>query len=267
MTLKLTILGCGTSGGVPRIGGDWGKCDPENPKNRRLRCSMLVERCGAEGTTTILVDTSPDARQQLLDAGVSRLDAVLYTHDHADHTHGIDDLRVAAMNARARVDIYCDDHTSGILEQRFAYCFQALPGSSYEPILNKQIIKPGEAFEIEGKGGAVKVMPYHQHHGEIMSVGYRFGDIAYSCDINALPDETYQYLEGLDVWIVDALRFTPHPSHFSLEETLEAIEKVGPKRAILTHMHTDLDYGTLIRDLPEGVEPAYDGMVLETGGI
>ena len=264
MTLKFTILGCGTSGGVPRIGGDWGNCDPTNPKNRRLRCSMLIERIGSEGTTSILVDTSPDARQQLLEAGVSRLDAVLYTHDHADHTHGIDDLRVVAMNSRSRVDVYCDDHTSGILETRFAYCFQTLPGSSYKPILNKQVIKPGEPFEIEGKGGAVKVMPYHQHHGEIMSVGYRIGDIAYSCDINALPDDAYQYLEGLDVWIVDALRLTPHPSHFSLEETLEAIERIKPKRAILTHMHTDLDYGSLIRDLPEGVVPAYDGMVLET---
>jgi phosphoribosyl 1,2-cyclic phosphate phosphodiesterase len=267
MTLKFTILGCGTSGGVPRIGGDWGNCDPANPKNRRLRCSMLVERIGAEGATKILVDTSPDARQQLLDAQVSWLDGVLFTHDHADHTHGIDDLRVVAMNDRSRVNVYCDDHTSGVLEKRFAYCFQALPGSSYKPILIKHIIEPGEAFEIEGKGGEVKVMPYHQHHGEIMSVGYRFGDIAYSCDINALPDETYQYLEGLDVWIVDALRLTRHPSHFSLEETLAAIEQVKPKRAILTHMHTDLDYDTLLRELPDGVEPAYDGMVLETPGL
>ncbi len=134
MTLKLTILGCGTSGGVPRIGGDWGRCDPDNPKNRRLRCSMLVERTGDKGTTTILVDTSPDARQQLLDAGVSTLDAVLFTHDHADHVHGIDDLRVVAMNSRSRVDVYCDDHTGHVLEQRFAYCFETLPGSSYRPL-------------------------------------------------------------------------------------------------------------------------------------
>jgi len=263
MTLKLTILGCGTSGGVPRIGGDWGKCDPANPRNRRLRCSMIAEQTGDKGKTTILIDTSPDARQQLLDANVSCLDAVLFTHDHADHTHGIDDLRVVAMNTRSRVDVYCDDHTGRVLEQRFAYCFAALPGSSYRPILNKYTIKPGQEIEIQGEGGIVKVLPYHQHHGEIMSVGYRFGDIAYSCDINALPDETYKYLEGLDVWIVDALRYTPHPSHFSLEETLEAIERVKPKRAILTHMHTDLDYDTLVRELPDGVEPAYDGMILK----
>jgi phosphoribosyl 1,2-cyclic phosphate phosphodiesterase len=263
MTLKFTILGCGTSGGVPRIGGDWGNCDPANPKNHRLRCSMLVEREGAEGTTKVLIDTSPDARRQLLDAGVSELDAVLYTHDHADHTHGIDDLRVVAMNGRNRVDVYCDERTGDILEQRFSYCFQTPPSSSYRPILNKHMIEPGKAFEVEGKGGPVKVLPYHQHHGEIMSVGYRFGDVAYSCDINALPEETYQYLEDIDTWIVDALRLTPHPSHYSLEETLEAIGEIKPKRAVLTHMHTDLDYGTLIKELPEGVVPAYDGMVLE----
>ena len=266
MTLKLTILGCGTSGGVPRIGGDWGNCDPANPKNYRLRCSMLVERSGAEGRTSVLVDTSPDARQQLLGAGVSWLDGVLYTHEHADHTHGIDDLRVVALNGRARIDVYCDARTGSVLEERFAYCFNAMPAGAYPPILNKHTIKLFQEFEISGKGGAVKVLPYQQDHGEIMSVGYRFGDIAYSCDINALPEESYKYLEGLDVWIVDALRHTPHPSHFSLEETLEAIRRVKPKRAILTHMHTDLDYDTLVRTLPGGVEPAYDGMVLETGG-
>lgn len=266
MSLKFTILGCGTSGGVPRIGGDWGNCDPANPRNHRLRCSMLVEREGGGGKTTILVDTTPDARQQLLGAGVFWLDGVLYTHDHADHTHGIDDLRVVAMNGRSRVDVYCDKHTGNVLDQRFAYCFRTPPGSSYKPILDKHIVKPGEAFEIKGKGGPVTVLPYHQHHGEIMSVGYRFGGLAYSCDINGLPEESYKYLEGLDVWILDALRRTTHPSHFSLEESLEVIEKVRPKRAVLTHMHTDLDYDPLVRELPEGVEPAYDGMVLEADG-
>jgi len=264
MTLKLTILGCGTSGGVPRIGGDWGNCNPDNPKNHRLRSSMLVERAGNDGQTTLLVDTTPDARQQMLNTGVSWLDGVLYTHDHADHIHGIDDLRVVAINGRALVDVYCDAHTSGVLEQRFAYCFKTLPGDAYRPILKKHTIEPGQAFEIQGNGGAVKVLPYHQNHGEIMCVGYRFGDIAYSCDINGLPEESYKYLEHLDVWIVDALRYTTHPSHYSLEETLQAIQRVRPNRAILTHMHTDLDYDTLVRELPDGVEPAYDGMVLET---
>ncbi len=266
MTLRFTVLGCGTSGGVPRIGGDWGSCDPANPKNTRLRCSMLVEREGSDGKTSILIDTSPDARQQLLNANVSWLDGVLYTHDHADHTHGIDDLRVVAINGRDRVEVYCDEHTSEVLKARFSYCFRTAPGSAYRPILNMNMIKIGEGFEIDGKGGVVKVLPYHQHHGEIMSVGYRIGGIAYSCDINALPKEAYKYLEDLDVWIVDALRLTPHPSHFSLEESLEAIEKVNPKRAILTHMHTDLDYDALVRELPDNVEPAFDGMVIEWDG-
>ena len=263
MMLSFTILGCGTSGGVPRIGGDWGNCDPGNPRNRRLRCSMLVEREGGEGKTSVLVDTSPDARRQLLDTGVVWLDGVLFTHEHADHTHGIDDLRVVAMNGRSRVDVYADERTTGILEQRFGYCFRTPPDSNYRPILNKHIIKPGEVFEIKGKGGGMEVLPYHQNHGEIMSVGFRFGNVAYSCDINGIPDETYKYLEDLDVWIVDALRLTPHPSHYSLEETLAAIERVRPRRAILTHMHTHLDYEALMRDLPENVEPAYDGLVIE----
>ncbi len=263
MTLKFTILGCGTSGGVPRIGGDWGNCDPANAKNIRLRCSMLVEQEGEGGKTTVLIDTSPDVRQQLLTAGVSWIDGVLYTHDHADHTHGIDDLRVVAINGRQRVQIYCDTPTRKALENRFAYCFRTKEGSSYPPILNMNLIEVGQGFEIEGEGGAIPVCSYPQYHGEMMSIGYRFGNVAYSCDIKGLPEEAYEYLEDLDVWIVDALRLTPHPSHFSLEESLRAIEKIRPKRAILTHMHTDLDYDTLKAQLPPHIEPAYDGMIIE----
>lgn len=263
MTHKFTILGCGTSTGVPRIGPNWGACDPENPKNYRRRCSLLVQRHGEDGQTSVLVDTTPDLRVQLLDVKISWLDAVFYTHDHADHIHGIDDLRGVFFNGRRRVDVYHDAHTGEALRHRFGYCFESPPGSNYPSILNGHDIQHGESQAISGEGGEITVLPFTQYHGEINSLGYRFGNVAYSPDVNGLPDESMRLLEGLDVWIVDALRPVPHPSHFSLEETLEAIERVKPKRAILTHMHIDMDYGTLIKELPEGVEPAYDGMVFE----
>ncbi|MEC9369486.1 MAG: MBL fold metallo-hydrolase [Pseudomonadota bacterium] len=266
MSLTFTILGCGTSGGVPRIGGDWGKCDPANPRNRRRRCALLVERQGPNGVTRILVDTPPDIRQQLLDVGVGLLDGVLFTHDHADHTHGIDDLRVVAFNARRRVNVYYDGRTGAILHSRFSYCFNTPEDSAYPPILNGTEIKAGRSFIIEGPGGAIEAMPFLQGHGEIESLGFRFGGLAYSPDINRLPGETRLLLQDLDIWIVDALRHTRHPSHFSLSEALEAIGVVKPKRAILTHMHVDMDYDTLRRELPPGVEPAYDGMVMELDG-
>ncbi len=264
MTLRLTILGCGTSGGVPRIGGNWGACDPDNPKNARLRSSLPVERQGPAGRTTVLVDTSPDLRQQLLRAGVGWVDGVLYSHDHADHTHGIDDLRVIGFNGRRRVDVYADARTDAVLKQRFDYCFQTPPGSSYPPILNSHTIRPGQPIRIDGKGGAIEAMPFLQHHGDIDSLGFRFGDIAYSCDIKGLPEESMAHLRDLDVWILDALRYTSHPSHFSLQEALAAVARIKPRHAVLTHMHVDLDYETLKLELPEGVEPAFDGMVLET---
>jgi len=201
-----------------------------------------------------------------LNTGVSWLDGVLFTHEHADHTHGIDDLRVVAINGRERVKVHCDERTGKTLKQRFAYCFKTRPDSLYPPILDMSLFKIGEELEMEGKGGTVKALPYHQHHGEIMSVGFRFGNVAYSCDIKGLPDETHKHLENLDVWIVDALRLTQHPSHYSLEESLAAIAQVKPKRAILTHMHTDMDYDSLMRELPANVEPAYDGMVFEGPG-
>ncbi len=264
MTLKLTILGCGTSGGVPRIGNHWGACDPSNPKNRRRRCAVLVQRKSGEGTTNVLVDTPPDLREQLLDADVGLLDGVLYTHDHADHTHGIDDLRQLAYNARRRVDVYYDAETGRQLRERFAYCFQSAPGSDYPPILDGRVIAAGTQVELLGAGGIVKAMPFRQRHGPAETLGYRFGGIAYSPDVSDFPEETLELLQGLDVWIIDALRYSTHPSHFSLEEALAWIERVKPKRAVLTHMHVDLDYETLIRTLPEGIEPAYDGMVLTT---
>jgi phosphoribosyl 1,2-cyclic phosphate phosphodiesterase len=264
MTLKLTILGCGTSGGVPRVGNHWGACDPANPKNRRQRCSLLVERRGADGTTTALVDTSPDLRQQLLDAGVGWLDGVLYTHDHADHTHGIDDLRMVSFNGRRRVEVYYDAATGTLLRSRFAYCFQSPPGSDYPAILRGHEIRAGEIVEVSGPGGAIEALPFRQIHGSGETLGFRFGCIAYSPDVSNFPDESLEALKDLDVWILDALRYTPHPSHLSVEQALAFIARVKPKRAVLTHMHVDLDYETLKRELPSGVEPAYDGMVLET---
>ena len=266
MTLKLTILGCGTSGGVPRVGNHWGACDPKNPKNRRRRCSLLVERASPEGETAVLVDTSPDLRQQLLESGVGWLDGVLYTHDHADHSHGIDDLRMVSFNGHRRVDVYYDEATGKLLHSRFAYCFESPPGSEYPAILRGREIRAGEKVRISGAGGAIETLPFRQLHGQGETLGFCFGGIAYSPDVSNLPEESLKALEGLDVWILDALRYTPHPSHLSVEQALAWIARVRPKRAVLTHMHLDLDYAALARELPEGVEPAYDGMVLTTEG-
>lgn len=266
MTLRFTILGCGPSTGVPRIGNDWGACDPSNPKNRRRRCSLLVERIGVEGRTVVLVDTSPDLREQLLDAGVGALDAVLYTHDHADHTHGIDDLRMVAYAMGRRVDVYSNEHTINTLRQRFDYCFETPPGSSYPPILRAHELLLTRPLEIDGRGGRIEVRPFRQLHGDIESLGFRFGALAYSSDLHGVPDESLPLLQNLDVWIVDALRYRPHPSHFSLEEALEWIARLQPKQAILTHLHIDLDYETLRANLPANVVPAYDGMVIELEG-
>lgn len=263
MTLTVTILGCGSSAGVPRVGGGWGACDPANPKNRRRRCSILVERQSAAGERTIvLVDTSPDLREQLIDAGVTRLDAVLYTHDHADHTHGIDDLRALVLHQRRRIDAYLDARTSQVVQTRFGYCFETPPGSSYPPILNDRRIAPGEPVEIRGPGGALVALPFLQDHGDVTSLGFRFGNLAYSSDLRDLPDESLPALENLDLWIIDALRYTPHPTHFSVDEALEWIERLKPRRAVLTNLHVDLDYDTLVSQLPPHVQPAFDGMPL-----
>jgi phosphoribosyl 1,2-cyclic phosphate phosphodiesterase len=264
MSLKVTILGCGTSGGVPRIGNEWGACDPKNPKNRRRRCALLVEQDGPDGTTRVLVDTPPDIREQLIDAGVGRLDGVLYTHDHADHCHGIDDLRMVAYNGRHRVDVYYDAATGEALRRRFGYCFETPEGSEYPAVLNGHEIAPGEMVRINGAGGVIEALPFRQSHGTGETLGFRFGAIAYSPDVSDLPEESVVHLAGLDVWILDALRYTGHPSHLSVDQALAWIERLAPKRAALTHMHVDLDYETLAGQLPDGVEPAYDGMVLTT---
>jgi phosphoribosyl 1,2-cyclic phosphate phosphodiesterase len=263
MTLRFTILGCGSSGGVPRPALGWGDCDPNNPKNRRRRCSVLVERMADAGRTQVLIDTSPDLREQLLDADVRKLDAVLYTHEHADHTHGIDDLRGVFLRNRRRVDVYMDEVTSRIMRKRFDYCFESPPGSEYPPIVSEHRLTAGTAVTIVGDGGPLTALPVLQDHGDISSLGFRFGNVAYSTDLRGLPPESAAALEGLDVWVVDALRYKPHPSHFSLEETLGWIERLKPARAILTNLHSDFDYERLRGELPAHVTPAYDGLVFK----
>ena len=264
MSLRLTILGCGSSMGVPRVALGWGSCDPNNPKNRRRRCSLLVERTNAQGLhTRVLVDCTPDLRMQLLEAEVDWLDGVLITHEHADHTHGIDDLRPLFLHKRRRVDVYVDEATSRAMHARFGYCFMKPPGSEYPPILTEHRLTPGHRVTIEGQGGSIEAVPVLQDHGDIPSLGFRFGDVAYSADIKSLPAESLPFMTGLDLWIVDALRITPHPSHLNLDEALAWIERVKPKRAILTNLHSDLDYEALRARIPANVEPAFDGMQLE----
>ena len=264
---EFRFLGCGSSGGVPRIGNDWGACDPTNPKNRRLRCSALVQRWrNKHAPTSVLIDTGPDLREQLLAAKVGALNGILYTHEHADHTHGIDDLRVLAYRMKSRIQVWADEPTKKSLVERFDYCFETPPGSNYPAILQAHDVVIGEAIQVEGSSGPVRAVPMEQAHGRIASIGYRFGNLAYSNDTAGFTDETVAALQGLDIWIVDALRYIEHPAHFTVKQALSWIERIKPKRAILTHMHVDLDYETLRRELPDHVEPAYDGMVIPFDG-
>ncbi len=263
-TLEVTILGCGSSGGVPRADGNWGACDPADPKNLRTRCSLLVRRKGEapEQETTLVVDTAPDFRIQCASAGVKRLDAVLLTHDHADQVHGIDDVRAFYLRQQARVDCHTDAPTAASLRQRFGYIFEGQGG--YPAICDLQPIPShGTPWRVNGPSGAIPVVTFDQDHGGVRSVGYRFGGVAYSSDVVGLDDAAFEALAGLDVWIVDALRLRPHPTHSHVERTLEWIARAAPKRAILTNMHIDLDYETLAASLPPGVEPAFDGLRLE----
>jgi phosphoribosyl 1,2-cyclic phosphate phosphodiesterase len=263
MTIKVTMLGCGSSGGVPRPGTGWGACDPENPKNRRRRCSILVEKHGRDGVTSVLVDTSPDLREQLIDAGVRHLDAVLYTHDHADHTHGIDDIRPLVIYMRRIIPAYATAVTTTTLRQRFGYIFETPEGSGYPPIMTLWPMQPGHAVHIEGAGGTLTALPFSMEHGAgYEALGFRFGNIAYASDVSLLTAEAQAQMQGLDVLILDALRYTRHPSHFSVSEALAMIEILRPKRAVLTNLHTDLDHGKLTAELPAGVEAAFDGLEL-----
>ncbi|NRB00340.1 MAG: MBL fold metallo-hydrolase [Rhodobacteraceae bacterium] len=258
--LEFRILGCGSSGGVPRLGGIWGDCDPDNPKNRRQRCSVLVSRYEGDAVTRVLVDTSTDMRNQLLDAGVGRLDGVVYTHAHADHVHGLDDLRMIVFNMRQRLPVWADAPTRTDLMARFGYAFVQPEGSDYPPILD---LNPLDGpLTITGDGGPITFTPFEVAHGNITALGLRVADVAYLPDVSEIPDAAWPLLENLDCWIIDALRRTPHPSHAHLEKTLGWIDRVAPKHAVLTNMHIDLDYATVMAETPDHIEPAFDGMTL-----
>jgi phosphoribosyl 1,2-cyclic phosphate phosphodiesterase len=258
--LTFRILGCGSSGGVPRLGGDWGDCDPSNPKNRRRRCSLLVTREDAGGSTRVLIDTTPDMRDQLLDAGVGTLDAVVYTHSHADHMHGIDDLRQVVFNLRRRLPVWADGPTQESLLSRFGYAFVQPEDSPYPPILDlHSLVGP---VTVTGDGGPLTLSPFRAEHGSMDALGFRIGDLAYLPDAVAIPEESWPLLQGLDCWIVDALRRKPHPTHAHLALTLDWIARARPAQAVLTNMHIDLDYQTLEAELPPHIVPAFDGMTL-----
>jgi phosphoribosyl 1,2-cyclic phosphate phosphodiesterase len=252
--MKVTVLGCGPAGGVPSIGNEWGACDPKNPRNRRTRVSVLIE----EGDQTILIDTSPDMRQQLLDCNLQNLTAVLFTHAHADHCHGIDDLRAVNWLIRKPVDVYADPVTLKELEDRFTYVFHGVEnGKFYKPTVTPH------AVEKPFKLGNVRVTPFAQDHVTMTSLGLRLNDFAYSTDVKRLDDAAFEALKGVKVWVVDCVQEEPHPTHSHLAQTLEWIAKVKPERAYLTHMSKSLDYEALAAKCPKGVTPAYDGMVIE----
>ncbi|MGB3626775.1 MAG: MBL fold metallo-hydrolase [Henriciella sp.] len=247
------------------MGNDWGICDPANPKNRRRRCSALVDvgdLAAPEECTRILIDSSPDLREQLLDAEVSHLDALVYTHDHADQSHGIDDVRALALRMRKQIPAFLNAETAETLTQRFAYCFEGKGG--YPPILDRQAaIEAGKSFTIKGCGPDVEFLPVDQLHGRIHSLGFRMGSLAYCNDLHDFAPESFDLLEGLDVLILDALRHTPHPSHAHLERTLGWIDRLAPNEAYLTNLHVDMDYDALMRELPAHIRPAYDGLALD----
>ncbi|HEX4113686.1 MAG TPA: MBL fold metallo-hydrolase [Stellaceae bacterium] len=256
--MKVTVLGCGASWGVPKIGGDWGQCDPANPRNRRRRAGIAVEEAG----TTILVDAAPDLREALLACDIGRIDAVIFTHAHADHLHGIDDLRIPSWTLGRPIPAFGDAKTIATIRHRFGYTVEGIrdPNASgyyYQPLL--------EPHEVAGNftAAGVRVTVFEQAHGRTPSLGLRFGSFAYSTDVVGLDDAAFAALAGVEVWIVDCMRRTKLPTHSHLAQSLAWIERVGPKRAFLTHMDETMDYEALKRELPPPVEPAYDGMVID----
>lgn len=261
-TARFTFLGTGSSGGVPRVGNDWGVCDPAEPRNRRRRCCALVDAGDLEqpeSCTRILIDSSPDLREQLLDMRVQHLDALVYTHDHADQTHGIDDVRALAIRMQRTIPTYMDEPTAASLGTRFEYCFKGKGG--YPAILDPQpFIEIGKPFTIPGRGPNMRLEALEQQHGRIRSLGFVIGNLAYCNDLNDLPEASLTRLSGIDTLILDALRYTPHPSHANLEQALSWIERIRPQKAYLTNLHVDMDYETLCQELPAHVRPAHDGL-------
>lgn len=262
---RVTILGCGSSGGVPRLGEEWGACDPTNPKNRRRRCSALIERRGDNGgTTRVLFDTSPDMRLQLLGAGVATIDSVIYTHGHADHVHGIDDLRMVVHLTRNRLPVWADSPTAERLMAGFGYVFSTPQGSHYPPICDLNLIDG--PITITGAGGPITVEAIEVEHGNIRAQALRVGEMVYMPDVSAIPEAAWKKLHGTELFIIDALRRRPHPSHAHLERSLEWIARLRPERAVLTNLHVDLDHARLCEELPQGVIPAHDGLCLPFKG-
>ncbi|MEE8173347.1 MAG: MBL fold metallo-hydrolase [Alphaproteobacteria bacterium] len=251
----ITILGCGTSSGVPALGCECAVCRSNDPKNQRRRVSILVE----QGKTRLLVDTSPDLRAQLLDAQITHLDGVLYTHAHADHLHGIDDLRSVNFNMDRAIDVWGSQATLDIIQDRFGYAFRPIGGWWSRPSLNPHVLTHGMTTEI----GDVSILPFDQIHGRSITSGFRFGDAAYSTDVKEMPERTIDILQGIKLWIVDCVGFHEHPTHAHLDLALDWIAQVNPERAVLTHMSHQFDYEILRARLPKGVEPGYDGMSLE----
>jgi phosphoribosyl 1,2-cyclic phosphate phosphodiesterase len=250
--VKIRILGCGTSTGVPKIGNEWGQCDPAEPRNRRLRSSILV----GSGGEQVLVDCGPDLRQQLLDAEVGRLEAVIVTHDHGDHVHGIDDLRPVAAALGHAVPLYGDEATLASLERRFAYAFAR--SDFYRPIVEPRTIERECAFS------QMKVRSVQQPHGDTASLGLRFDEggksAVYAIDFSDLTDEMAQLYEDSDVWIADCLTRSPHPTHAHLEAILGWARELRVGQVYLTHMGNGLDYRVLVAELPDWAAPAHDGL-------
>ena len=262
--MKFTLLGTGSSGGVPRVGNQWGKCDPDNPKNRRRRCALLVESLSELGNTSVLIDAGADLREQLLSAGVDHLDGLLLTHSHADHIFGLDDLRQLAMMMKTQIPVHMDALTAKTVLPSFGYIFHQAPTSSYPAFCTHVEINHDKVTTIQGQVDSIDFQPLVAEHGDIHALGFRMGNTAYLPDMKRITNShSLKALENLDVLIVDCLREIYHPAHLSLNESLAFIEQINPKRAVLTNLHSDLDYQTLLERLPEHIVPGFDGYQFE----